>query len=197
MVLLALSSSSSSMPPPAPRAEERLRGMFKADFDVVWRTLRRLGLDRASADDAAQEAFVVAARKLEAVEPGRERAFLVATALRIASNARRRHHQRDHRLDGLGSLAELVSTQPLPDEELEKRRALARLDRALDAMPDALRAVLVLTELDALPQPEVAALLGLPLGTVASRLRRARLELAGALADGPPDTTAAVRSETP
>lgn len=167
---------------PAARAEDRLRAMFDANFDVVWRNLRRLGLEAAAADDAAQEVFVIAARKLATIESGRERAFLVGTAIRVAANVRRRRPRRDVPLDGEG-VAEPTSRAPLPDEIVEHRRALALLDRALDDLPDDLRVVLVLTELDALSQPEIAASLGVPLGTIASRLRRARELLAAAVAE--------------
>jgi RNA polymerase sigma-70 factor (ECF subfamily) len=170
---------------PAHASELRLRAIFDAEFDFVWRALRRLGLDEGAADDAAQETFVVAARKLATIEVGRERSFLFGTAVRIAANVRRTRDFRDRREaaargDSRAS-AEPASDAPLPDAQLEQRQALGRLQRALDGLPDDLRDVLVLVELDALPQPEIAALLGVPLGTVASRLRRARQNLAALL----------------
>ena len=170
---------------PAHASELRLRAIFDAEFDFVWRAMRRLGLDEAAADDAAQETFVIAARKLEVIEVGRERSFLFGTAMRIAANVRRTRDFRDRREAAARgdprTIAEPASDAPLPDAQLEQRQALDRLQRALDGLPDDLRDVLVLVELDALPQPEIAALLGVPLGTVASRLRRARQNLAALL----------------
>jgi RNA polymerase sigma-70 factor, ECF subfamily len=164
-------------------AEERLRALFESEFDFVWRTLRRLGLDAGAADDAAQETFVIAARKLASIEVGAERSFLLGSAVRIAANVRRTRAFRDQRTTT--TLDEAAVSQPcevpLPDAQMEHRETLARLDRALHELPDDLREVLVLTELDALSQPEIAALLGIAVGTVASRLRRARRDLAGAL----------------
>jgi RNA polymerase sigma-70 factor (ECF subfamily) len=157
-----------------------VRELFDAHFDVVWRTVRRLGLAPASADDVAQEVFVVAARKLDAIEAGRERSFLVGTAIRLAANARRSRDR--HAVVDIDDLA-VASERPLPDALVDARRSLALLDTALAALPDELRVVLVLTELDAMTQPEVAELLGIPLGTIASRIRRARYELATRVAE--------------
>jgi RNA polymerase sigma-70 factor, ECF subfamily len=160
--------------------------MFEADFDFIWRSLRRLGLDEAAADDAAQETFVVAAKKLEKIDLGRERSFLLSTAIRLAANVRRSRAYRDRREAAPPpdeSSKEIVSIAPLPDEQAAQRQELARLDDALAKLPDDLREVIVLTELEALPQPEIATLLGLPLGTVASRLRRARRDLANAMSE--------------
>jgi RNA polymerase sigma-70 factor (ECF subfamily) len=173
-------------------SELRLRAMFEAELDFVWRTVRRLGLDEGAADDAAQETFVIAARKLDEVDVGRERSFLLGTAIRVAANVRRTRAFRDRRDVAIaedkskstsdGDRASAVADDaPLPDAQVEQRQTLARLDRALNEMPDELREVIVLTELDALPQAEIALLLDLPVGTVASRLRRARRDLAATM----------------
>src|SRR4051812_39693933 len=67
----------------------RLRSIVDANFDFIWRSLRRLGVAEHSVDDAAQQVWIVAARKLASITPGQERAFLFGTALRVASDARR------------------------------------------------------------------------------------------------------------
>jgi RNA polymerase sigma-70 factor (ECF subfamily) len=61
-----------------------------------------------------------------------------------------------------------------PDTQLERARARAWLDNVLDKMDHDLRVVFVLYELEGMNTPEVAELTGVPLGTAASRLRRAR-----------------------
>ena len=63
---------------------------------------------------------------------------------------------------------------PALDEQLDAARARALLDEALASLPDDLRVVLVLSELDEITAPSIAELLDVPVGTVASRLRRAR-----------------------
>src|SRR5438093_6065586 len=69
--------------------DDRLAAMFEAHFALVWRSLRRLGVHPDAVDDAAQEVFVVASRRLAAIENGKEKAFLLGTALRVAADARR------------------------------------------------------------------------------------------------------------
>ena len=66
------------------------------------------------------------------------------------------------------------SLDPQPDEVAEQRRLRAVLDTVLAAMPEDLRVVFVLFELEEMSTPEIAALLDIPPGTAASRLRRAR-----------------------
>ena len=77
------------MPFPAQADGGRLRALVTANFGFVWRTLVRLGVPRADAEDALQQVFLVAAQKLDAIEPAHERSFLFSTVLRIASRARR------------------------------------------------------------------------------------------------------------
>ena len=64
-------------------------GIVRAEIGFVWRVLRRLGLSEADADDATQQVFVVAARRKEELQPGKERSFLYGAAQRVAANRRR------------------------------------------------------------------------------------------------------------
>jgi RNA polymerase sigma-70 factor (ECF subfamily) len=155
-------------------ADARLREMLDAHYDFTWRQLRRLGLPPASAEDAAQQVFLVASRRLDDIKPGSERSFLFATARRVASDARRSAATR--RETAQSELPERADLSPLADELLDRSRARAQLDRVLDGLSDDLRSVFILFELEGLMTTEIAALLELPMGTVASRLRRAREE---------------------
>jgi RNA polymerase sigma-70 factor (ECF subfamily) len=167
--------SSPDVPLAPVRDPARLRAMLEAHYDLVWRSLRRFGVRAGDVDDAAQQVFLVAARKLDAVEPGAERSFLVGTAMRVASDARRAASRRREVQDD-EPLRERRDSSPGPEELADRRRARALLDEVLDAMPLDLRAVFVLFELEELPTAEIAALVGVPVGTAASRLRRAREE---------------------
>jgi len=162
----------------------RLRAMMDNHFETVWRSLRRLGVPEAGADDAAQQVFVVASRRLDEITTGGERGYLLGIALRVASDARRTIARRrevsiDTELSGSSSLA---AGPRQPDEALEQKRALAMLAALLDEMPDQLREAFVLFELEELSAPEVAHVLDVPVGTVASRVRRARELLRESLA---------------
>jgi RNA polymerase sigma-70 factor (ECF subfamily) len=152
-----------------------LPAMFRAHYASIWRLLRRLGVKPAQLDDAAQEVFWVAARRLADIEPGRAGSFLYGVALRVASGEARRARTAPPLAD-LDELARLADAAPSPEERLEQRRARELLDWVLDRLPLDLRAVFVLHELEGLEVREIAALEDIPLGTASSRLRRAREE---------------------
>lgn len=177
----ATSAGPAAVAAPAERRDDaRLRSLLDEHFDFVWRSLRRFGLNADRADDAAQQVFVIASRKLDMMKPGSERSFLFGTAMRVASDARRAaFHRREVPTEDAG--ADRVSSDR-PDEVLERRRAREVLDRVLDGMDLDLRSVFVLFELEEMTTAEIAALLGIPHGTVASRLRRAREEFQAAVA---------------
>lgn len=156
-----------------PTSSARMRELVDAHFDFVWRLLSRLGVPRPDLDDAAQQVFLTTSRKLADIPPENERTFVYGTALRVAATARRDHRRRLRFIEPAED-ADAVSTGPAPDEELERRRALAFLDEVLHELADELREVFVLCEIEELSAPRVAAIIDIPVGTVASRLRRAR-----------------------
>jgi RNA polymerase sigma-70 factor, ECF subfamily len=151
---------------------DRSAALVRLNFGFVWRLLRRFGVSEAEAGDAAQRVFVVAAERLEQIEPGKERSFLFTTALRVADKVRRASARaaRNTELDP----EEAVSPWPSVEELVDQRRARALLDAILERMSDELRAVFVLYELEQMTVKDIAALLGIAQGTAASRLRRAR-----------------------
>src|ERR1700691_2471838 len=69
--------------------DARVRAMVDAHFDVVWRSLRRLGVMPDTVDDATQQVFMVASRKVDVIEKGGERSYLLGIAVRVAADARR------------------------------------------------------------------------------------------------------------
>jgi RNA polymerase sigma-70 factor, ECF subfamily len=151
-----------------------LAALFEAHFAFVWRSLRRLGLPEATADDAAQEVFIVAGRRLDAIEPGKEKAYLFGVALRVASDARRSARRR--REDAVDDLTATSDPSPPLDELVDQRRARDLVDQLIAELPDDTRPVFILYELEGLTMAEIATALELPPGTVASRLRRGREE---------------------
>lgn len=158
-------------------AERRLEQLVDEQYEFVWRSVRRLGVRDGDADDAAQQVFLVAARKLELIREGCERSFLYQTALRIASDYRRANKRRfESSLSDLPQMADNDGETPSTDELLDLRRARVLLDATLDALPIELRAVFVLHELEQTTMADIALTLNLPSGTVASRLRRARVQ---------------------
>ena len=165
----------------SPAPEGRLRRAIEQHYEFVWRMLRRLGVPEAGVEDAAQQVLIVFSNRLADVRVGAERAFMVATATRVAADVRKKRARAREDL-APEALAALHSAAPLADEQLDRTRARFLLDAVLDEMPDELRSVFVLFEFEDLTMAAIAELLGLPPGTVASRLRRSRatFELAAA-----------------
>jgi RNA polymerase sigma-70 factor (ECF subfamily) len=152
-----------------------LRALFEAHYASIWRLLRRLGVRPANLDDAAQEVFWVAARRLADIEAGREHAFLYGVALRVAAGEARKQAVRSP-MTSLEQLPPVADERASPEAEMAERQARALLDVALDRMPPELRVVFVLFELEGLEVRQIAEIEDIPVGTASSRLRRAREE---------------------
>jgi RNA polymerase sigma-70 factor (ECF subfamily) len=163
--------------------EALLRDLVDQHHDAVHRSLRRLGVPEAHLDDAVQQVFLVVSRRLDEIDVPRARGFLLGIALRVAADTRRtlRRRREDVVAEPEGGRAD----EPLtPHDLLEEKQARVVLARLLDALPDDLREAFVLFELEEIPGREIAELLGVPHGTVASRVRRAREQIRNALKGG-------------
>ncbi len=149
---------------------ERLERMFRAHHPLVWRTFRRLGFDEDSATDATQQVFLIAAERLSDIREPSERAFLFGTTLRLFKTLARKRRRMELTEDMD------VHVDPTRSEErsADRHSALQLLDHVLSRMDQELVLVFVLYEVEGLSTPELAELLAVPLGTAASRLRRAR-----------------------
>ena len=156
------------------RAE--LERLVRCHFQYIWRLLRRLGLPPSDADDAAQQVFMVASGKLEKIQPGSERSFLYGCALNRAAKWQRARARERRTVSLDAPLVDELVDGACAEDSLDRDRARGTLDALLASLPAPLRTVLVLYELEQLSTIEIAALLEVPRGTVASRLRRAREE---------------------
>jgi RNA polymerase sigma-70 factor (ECF subfamily) len=152
-----------------------LERIFTAHHASVWRALRRRGLSPEAAEDATQETFLLAAERLDDIRPESERSFLIATAVRVAHTLGRKtiRWELDEDMDQRLSVR----------RDASDRRADAQLcDLVLSKVDPDLIEVFVLYEVEGLTSPEIADLLQIPLGSVASRLRRAREQFRAAAA---------------
>jgi RNA polymerase sigma-70 factor (ECF subfamily) len=148
--------------------DARLHALVSDHFDFIWRLLRRFGLAPADADDAAQHVFIIVAGKLDQVDAGSERTYLYGIALRVAANARRKNSRRRAR-------DELHSSLDSPTDDFAGRlESQDLMQHLLERLEGDLRRVLVLAAIEGLELSEIAALESIPVGTAASRLRRAR-----------------------
>ena len=149
-------------------------------YGFIWRVLRGLGLSNADAEDATQQVFMIAARKLDAIDPDRARSFVYGAALRVANNARRGLRRRREVLDD-ETIDEPESEARGPEKMAELDQARRLLARVLDRLDEKHRRMIVLAEIEQLEVPEIAALEEIPVGTAASRLRVAREKFRAAL----------------
>jgi RNA polymerase sigma-70 factor (ECF subfamily) len=151
-------------------AEDRAEDLA-SHLDFLWRFACRMGVGSATAEDIAQEAFVIALGRADAIVHGKERSYLLS----IVVNMVRRERTRRSRHEELTE-EPTAREDDAPDRALDDKRARALLDRSLDALDDDLRAVFVLHEIEEETMADIAQMLDLAPGTVASRLRRARDE---------------------
>lgn len=167
----ALKTPAESASPPTEEGDrERLERMFRNHHELVWRLLRRMGFATDTASDLTQQVYLVAAERLKDIRESSERAFLFGTAIRLGRTAWRRE-RRMHLDDDMDAH---VALQRRPEELAEHHFATRLVDRILANMEPELLAVFVPFELEGFSAPEIARDLSIPVGTVASRLRRAR-----------------------
>jgi RNA polymerase sigma-70 factor (ECF subfamily) len=152
----------------------RLRGLVDGYIDFVARVLRNAGTPQADIDDEVQRTFIIAARRLDDVRAGSEKSFLLQTALNVAAHARRTVARR--REVGADHAPERFDIRATPEQLTDQKRVRQLLDQVLNRMADDLRTVFVLYEFEEMSMVEIAEVLGIPSGTVASRLRRARAD---------------------
>jgi len=161
--------------PPSEGDRVRLERMFTDHHAAVWRALRRRGLPNDAAGDATQETFLLAAERLADIRAESERAFLIGTALRMAHSLGRKTVRwvLDDDMDQYLANGRTAG---------ETREDAQLCDAVMASVQPDLVEVFVLYELEGLTSPEIATLLELPLGSVASRLRRAREQFRAAAA---------------
>lgn len=147
-------------------------------YNLAYRTLR----NREDAADATQEAFLSAYRAVRSFHGTSFRAWLLRIVLNACYDARRRSGRRP--TSSMDALAEEVGELPWADERSPEPEAAALsretrtiIERALGALPEDQRLVIVLVDLQGLAYEEAAEALGCPIGTVRSRLARGRAQV--------------------
>jgi RNA polymerase sigma-70 factor (ECF subfamily) len=172
-----------SKKPPAEGQPLDVRAIHDAHADFVWRSLQRLGVRASDLEDVFQEVFVVVHRRLGSFDGSSSMTtWLYGICFRVAAGHRRRAWvRREQPSDEVPEPDDARASTPA-DEAIEAREARATLDRVLDQMDLERRAVFVMAEIDELPHDEIAAVIGVPVGTVWSRLSAARKEFQAILA---------------
>ncbi len=141
--------------------------------------LRMLG--SAAAEDAAQEAFIAAYRRLSSFRGGSFRAWLLRIAANICCDELRRRRSRpaaslEATLEA-GSPADVPSRLAGPEEEAQRRELGRHLQQGLGALPAEQRLAIILRDIHGLSYEELTEALGCSLGTVKSRIARGRAKM--------------------
>jgi RNA polymerase sigma-70 factor, ECF subfamily len=156
------------------RRSQRFNTIARAHLDAAWRVARRCGVSRVEVDDVVQEVFIIVGRRLDEIAEGRERAFVVATTVRVSANWRRAlSRRREQSLEDV-TPASVGTAHETQEAVASKRQGLLLIDAALRDMTEEQRDVFILTELEQLTAREVAQELEIRETAVVSRLRRAR-----------------------
>jgi RNA polymerase sigma-70 factor, ECF subfamily len=148
--------------------------IYAQHAQFLWRSLSRAGVADDDLPDSLQEVLLVVHRRLGSFDGScRLTTWLFGICLRVAATTRRtRRRRREDPMD-VDTERKLVERRD-PEELALARDARRRLNVALDRLDPEKRAVLVMFELEGLACGEIAELLGVPKGTVFSRLANAR-----------------------
>jgi RNA polymerase sigma-70 factor, ECF subfamily len=158
--------------------ERRLRECHRIVYHVAFGVLR----DATDAEEITQDAFLRAYRKLSSLrEPQKFRSWVARMSFRLALN-RRRATERARRRD-TSWLEMRPSSTGNVETIVAQREFQLRLQQEIDRLPEKLRVVLLLTAVKELNTRDIADMLGIPEGTVRSRLYLARKELSKVFCD--------------
>lgn len=163
--------------------ERRFREIALPHLDAAYDLARWLMHDAADAEDMVQDAYLRAFRYFDGFAGDNGRAWLLSIVRRVCYDGlRRRGAERREAavdieaLDANGAAEAIADGANIPDPEtsLIRQRDRELLDRLIAALPPPYREVLVLRELEQLSYRDIADIACIPLGTVMSRLARAR-----------------------
>jgi RNA polymerase sigma-70 factor, ECF subfamily len=146
--------------------------LYEEHVDGVWRLLQRFGVPEAGLEDAVQEVFLVAHRRLADFRGDSSlKTWLGGICVRVAKDVRRSVARKG----GLEPLDEsMAQTGPQLEERVGQRQALAHVLRLLEELDEDQREVFVLAEFEGMTAPEISEATGVNLNTLYTRLRTAR-----------------------
>jgi len=153
--------------------------------ELIFNQAYRVMGESNAADDATQDAFIAAFRKLKTYRGGSFRAWLLRIVTNICyDELRRRKRHPTTQLDPVDDAGEEIESpnwiadpHESPEETAERAELRHAIQRCIDDLPPDFRVVVTLVDIQGLDYAEVAEVVGKPLGTVKSRLARARTRL--------------------
>jgi RNA polymerase sigma-70 factor (ECF subfamily) len=148
----------------------------------VLRFLRRLGVNDGDIDDLLQATFILVPDASASFRGGATRSWLFGLAANLARRHRRSLGKTAARI-AAWTRQQYATSPPTPDDSLDRRRQVARAMGALERLSPKKREAFVMVVMEGMDAQEVAAALGVPVGTVWTRLHHARRELREALGE--------------
>ena len=146
--------------------------VYDAYAPFMWRSLQRMGVPEGDLEDAMQEVFIVVHRKLDSYQE--DKAKLSTWLFGIGVNIARRHRAKSRSWQ-VGLDPDLTRSEaPSQEAELQRKQESGLLQALLGRMRPEHSATFVMFELEGLSCTEIADLTGVPVGTVYSRLHKAR-----------------------
>jgi len=169
-----------------PGPELRFRELMLPHLDAAYNLARYLTSDASIAEDVVQEAFLRAFRSFETYRGGPPRAWLFAILRNCWRDRVGEQIRRERVLVSDASLSEAQSEavagipadSDTPEESLARAREVDTVRGVIAALPEPFRETLILREMEDMSYREIASVTGVPIGTVMSRLARAREMLA-------------------
>lgn len=160
---------------------EAMAALYRRHGGLVYRFTLRMSLDAALAEEITQEVFLALLSRMDRFDA--ERGALSTWLCGIARRQLWKHLERNGTSQETGEddAAELECAEDGPAELLLRSEAVAAVRAGLDELPAALREVVILCALEEMSYEQAAQVLGLPVGTVRSRLHRGKARLAGLL----------------
>ncbi|MEI2417110.1 RNA polymerase sigma factor [Orrella sp. JC864] len=167
-----------------PQDERLLRDLIREHRGRLERFIVRHIGNATEAEDLAQQAFAEAARSYQTFRGESQLStWLYGIAMNLVRNHLSRAPERRYDFVGEDGLAGLADEQATPEQAAEQAQALRLLQETMAELPESMREILLMVGLDNLSYEEAAALLTVPVGTVRSRLSRARSALRARLAE--------------
>jgi len=163
---------------------DRFEALVLSHLDDAYTLARYLLRDEHDAQDAVQDAALRAFRYFHRFRDGDPRAWFLTIVRNCCYTWQRRHRHDRLAVPFEGHLASAVDESPAADAMAIARSDRAALERAMADLSLEFREVIVLREIEGMSYTQIAAVVGTPIGTVMSRLSRARRRLAIALGDG-------------
>lgn len=161
---------------PAVRPRLTVTEVHAKHGEFIWKTLYRMGVRSPHLEDVYQEVFLVVHRRLDSYAGHCAiTTWLFEVCFRVAAGYRRRaHFRREQLVPDAASVSFVAAATPTPEREVEKRQAADRLNDILSTLNVEQRVVFTMFEIEGLTCDQIGENIGVPVGTVYSRLHRAR-----------------------